>query len=257
MCIFSNHSVIRDPPFSRLDLISCRNLLIYLKPGLQGQVFPLFHYALRPGGYLFLGLSENIARYTDLFLPLDKTNRVFRRRDLVARPPVPFRHFLPHTRSKRHRLGRWPESRAEPLRPAAQGGRHHRRAICAGLCHRRRIRPGALFLRRHRKISAGCSRPAEPRHHRDGAPGIARRFTGIAAPGQASGPTGDPRSDRGAGQWRRPNDQPRGRADQAKATRRPTASCSSIAVRSRRSMKAPTRKPRRARTSPSSRSKGS
>jgi two-component system CheB/CheR fusion protein len=97
MCIFSNHSVIRDPPFSRLDLISCRNLLIYLKPGLQGQVFPLFHYALRPGGYLFLGLSENIARYTDLFLQLDKANRVFRRRDLVARPPVPFRHFLPHT----------------------------------------------------------------------------------------------------------------------------------------------------------------
>ena len=97
MCIFSSHSVIRDPPFSRLDLISCRNLLIYLKPGLQGQVFPLFHFALRPGGYLFLGLSENIARYTDLFLPLDKTNRVFRRRDLVARPPVPLRHFLPHT----------------------------------------------------------------------------------------------------------------------------------------------------------------
>ena len=93
MCIFSNHSVIRDPPFSRLDLISCRNLLIYLKPALQGQVFPLFHYALRPGGYLFLGLSENIARYTDLFLPLDKTNRVFRRRDLVARPPVPSRPF--------------------------------------------------------------------------------------------------------------------------------------------------------------------
>jgi two-component system CheB/CheR fusion protein len=97
MCIFSNHSVIRDPPFSRLDMISCRNLLIYLKPELQGQVFPLFHYALRPGGYLFLGLSENIARYTDLFLPLDKANRVFRRRDLVARPPMPFRHFLPHT----------------------------------------------------------------------------------------------------------------------------------------------------------------
>jgi two-component system CheB/CheR fusion protein len=96
MCIFSNHSVIRDPPFSRLDLISCRNLLIYLKPGLQGQVFPLFHYALRPGGYLFLGISENIARYTDLFLPLDKTNRVFRRRDLVARPPVPSRPFRRH-----------------------------------------------------------------------------------------------------------------------------------------------------------------
>jgi two-component system, chemotaxis family, CheB/CheR fusion protein len=62
MCIFSSHSVIRDPPFSRLDLISCRNLLIYLKPGLQRQIIPLFHYALRRGGYLFLGLSENIAQ---------------------------------------------------------------------------------------------------------------------------------------------------------------------------------------------------
>jgi two-component system CheB/CheR fusion protein len=102
MCIFSNHSVIRDPPFSRLDMISCRNLLIYLKPGLQGQIFPLFHYALRPGGYLFLGLSENIARYTDLFLQLDKANRVFRRRDLVARTPVPFRHFEAHTGRESH-----------------------------------------------------------------------------------------------------------------------------------------------------------
>ncbi len=99
MCVFSNHSVIRDPPFSRLDLISCRNLLIYLKPGLQGQVFPLFHYALGPGGYLFLGHSENIAQYTDLFLPLDKTNRVFRRRDLGARSPVPSRSFRRHGRS--------------------------------------------------------------------------------------------------------------------------------------------------------------
>jgi two-component system CheB/CheR fusion protein len=114
MCIFSNHSVIRDPPFSRLNLISCRNLLIYLKPGLQGQVFPLFHYALRPGGYLFLGLSENIARYTDLFIPFDKANRVFRRRDLVARPPVPSRAF------RRHAGGRsgavWDSGRGEGLR---------------------------------------------------------------------------------------------------------------------------------------------
>jgi hypothetical protein len=50
MCIFSNHSVIRDPPFSRTDLISCRNLLIYLKPEPQSQIIPLFHYATRPGG---------------------------------------------------------------------------------------------------------------------------------------------------------------------------------------------------------------
>jgi two-component system CheB/CheR fusion protein len=98
MCVFSSHSVIRDPPFSRLDLISCRNLLIYMKPGLQGQVFPLFHYALRPGGYLFLGLSENVSRHNELFLPLDKKNRIFRRRDLVVQPALPLRPFLPFAR---------------------------------------------------------------------------------------------------------------------------------------------------------------
>src|SRR5437868_8678754 len=98
MCIFSTHSVIRDPPFSRLDLISCRNLLIYLKPSLQEVIIPLLHYALRPSGYLLLGLSENIGRYTELFLPLDKKNRVFQRRDIVARPSLPFRQFLPGSR---------------------------------------------------------------------------------------------------------------------------------------------------------------
>jgi two-component system CheB/CheR fusion protein len=98
MCIFSTHSVIRDPPFSRLDLISCRNLLIYLKPSLQAQIIPLFHYSLRPGGYLFLGVSENLSRYSELFVTLDRTHRVFRRRDLVSRPPLPLRQFLPNAR---------------------------------------------------------------------------------------------------------------------------------------------------------------
>jgi two-component system CheB/CheR fusion protein len=98
MCIFSAHNIIRDPPFSRLDLISCRNLLIYLKPTLQSQIIPLFHYSLRPGGYLFLGSSENLSRHTELFVSLDRKNRVFRRRDLVARPPLSLRQFLPHSR---------------------------------------------------------------------------------------------------------------------------------------------------------------
>ena len=98
MCIFSTHSVIRDPPFSRLDLISCRNLLIYLKAGLQAQIIPLFHYALRPSGYLFLGSSENVSRHSELFSSLDRKSRIFRRRDLVARPPLPLQQFLPHMR---------------------------------------------------------------------------------------------------------------------------------------------------------------
>jgi two-component system CheB/CheR fusion protein len=98
MCIFSTHSVIRDPPFSRLDLISCRNLLIYLKPPLQTEIIPLFHYSLRPGGYLFLGASENLSRHGELFVTVDRKNRIFRRRDLVSRPPLPLRQFLPKLR---------------------------------------------------------------------------------------------------------------------------------------------------------------
>jgi len=84
LCIFSTHSIIRDPPFSRMDLISCRNLLIYLGADLQERVIPAFHFALRPGGYLFLGMSENVSRHGDLFSPVDKKQRVFQRRDHVV-----------------------------------------------------------------------------------------------------------------------------------------------------------------------------
>jgi two-component system CheB/CheR fusion protein len=84
LCIFSSHSIIRDPPFSRIDLISCRNLLIYLNPELQTQVLPVFHYALRPGGYLFLGSAENVSRHAELFQPVDKSHRIFQRRDHTA-----------------------------------------------------------------------------------------------------------------------------------------------------------------------------
>ena len=84
MCIFSPHSVIRDPPFSRIDLVSCRNLLIYFGSEIQNQVIPTFHYALRPDGYLFLGTSENVSQFDELFTPVDKKHRIFRRRADVA-----------------------------------------------------------------------------------------------------------------------------------------------------------------------------
>jgi two-component system CheB/CheR fusion protein len=84
LCIFSPHSVIRDPPFSRIDLVSCRNLLIYLGADVQGQVIPTFHYALRPDGYLFLGTSESASQFDDLFSPVEKKHRIFRRRSDVA-----------------------------------------------------------------------------------------------------------------------------------------------------------------------------
>jgi two-component system CheB/CheR fusion protein len=84
LCIFSPHSVIRDPPFSRMDLISCRNLLVYFGSDAQNQVLPTFHYALRPDGYLFLGTAENVSQFDGLFSVVDKRHRIFRRRPGIS-----------------------------------------------------------------------------------------------------------------------------------------------------------------------------
>ncbi|SFF48439.1 two-component system, chemotaxis family, CheB/CheR fusion protein, partial [Nannocystis exedens] len=81
MCVFSTHSIISDPPFSRLDLISCRNVLIYLESDLQRTVFPLFHYGLRPGGFLLLGPSESVTAHPKLFTAVDAKQRIFQRRE--------------------------------------------------------------------------------------------------------------------------------------------------------------------------------
>jgi len=90
ICIFSTHSFIKDPPFSRLDLISCRNVMIYLGPDLQRDIIPLFHYALRSDGYLFLGPSENITSHQECFRTIDKKHRIFQRKETVLRPAVRF-----------------------------------------------------------------------------------------------------------------------------------------------------------------------
>src|ERR1700722_10392448 len=67
MCIFAQHNILNDPPFSQMDLIGCRNLLIYLEPVLHNKVISLFHYATRPNGYLVLGSSEGVGTATNLF----------------------------------------------------------------------------------------------------------------------------------------------------------------------------------------------
>ncbi len=100
MCIFSPHSVIKDPPFSRMDLVSCRNLLIYLNNDLQEQLVQAFHYALRPHGFLLLGSSERLARSARLFTELDKKQRLYVRREDVRTKP---RNF--------------PSSRIRPINP--------------------------------------------------------------------------------------------------------------------------------------------
>ena len=89
LCVFSVHSILRDPPFSRMDMISCRNLLIYFGADAQRQALPTLHYALRPGGFLFLGKAETIGRFSELFAPVDKTSCIFQARDIGARARMP------------------------------------------------------------------------------------------------------------------------------------------------------------------------
>jgi chemotaxis methyl-accepting protein methylase/Skp family chaperone for outer membrane proteins len=91
MITFATQNVVMDPPFTRVDILVCRNLLIYLTPELQKKLMPLFHYSLNPGGVLFLGSSEAVSTFTDLFAPLDLKSRLFRRRESVAQAePVAF-----------------------------------------------------------------------------------------------------------------------------------------------------------------------
>jgi two-component system CheB/CheR fusion protein len=78
--LFAAHNVLRDPPFSRLDMVSCRNLLIYLNRDVQVKVLEMFHFALKPGGLLFLGSSESAESVNEFFIPVDKKNRIYRAR---------------------------------------------------------------------------------------------------------------------------------------------------------------------------------
>jgi len=89
MCIFAQHNILNDPPFSQIDLICCRNLFIYLEPELQHRVLALFHYSLRPNGFLVMGTSEGIGSSTDLFSTEDRTNKIFAKK-AAARALITF-----------------------------------------------------------------------------------------------------------------------------------------------------------------------
>ena len=91
MVIFSPHSVIMDPPFTKLDILSCRNLLIYLAPEMQKKLFPLFHYSLNPGGIMVLGNAETIGPHTGLFATISGKARIYQRlASAVRRNPIEF-----------------------------------------------------------------------------------------------------------------------------------------------------------------------
>ena len=114
MCVFARHNVLNDPPFSRMDLVSCRNLLIYMEPVLQQRLIPLLHYALKPAGLLWLGASETIGSYRDLFEIQDPKHKIYSKKEGPVRLAIhmPFRPPAPHH----------PPSSNERLREIAFGG---------------------------------------------------------------------------------------------------------------------------------------
>jgi len=93
--VFSEQNVIKDPPFSKLDLISCRNLLIYMGPELHRKLIPLFHYALNPGGFLFLGSSESVGDHQKLFATINRTAKLYQRKDEGIPQRLSVARFLP------------------------------------------------------------------------------------------------------------------------------------------------------------------
>jgi two-component system CheB/CheR fusion protein len=113
--VFARQNLVSDPPFSRMDLICCRNLLIYLEPSLQRKALPTFHYALKPEGFLFLGASESVGTFTDLFETVDRKHKIFAKKPgptpikvlpavqqrprAKARLPIPAQPSLPATMS--------------------------------------------------------------------------------------------------------------------------------------------------------------
>ncbi len=120
LCVFAKQNIAADPPFSRLDLISCRNVLIYLAPPLQRKVIPTFHYALNPAGFLMLGSSETVGAFGDLFTLIDKTHKVYERK------PMAFRQY-PHFTTGLSSVATVGEQE-EGIRPAPTPGELQREA---------------------------------------------------------------------------------------------------------------------------------
>ena len=111
LCVFSRHNMISDPPFSRLNLVSCRNVLIYMDTPLQKRVLPILHYSLSPDSYLFLGTSESVGNFTDLFGVVDLKHRIYIKKPSTHPPPFDFNTSVavegPFPRLGREESGLW------------------------------------------------------------------------------------------------------------------------------------------------------
>ena len=86
--MFANQNVTKDPPFSHIDLLSCRNLLIYLGPVLQERIIPTFHFALKPTGFLVLGTAETIGGFSDLFSACDRKYKIYTKKPAAPQLPI-------------------------------------------------------------------------------------------------------------------------------------------------------------------------
>ncbi len=90
LCVFAKHDVLRDAPFSRLDVVSCRNVLIYLNPAAHLKLIPLFHYTLKPSGFLVLGSAETIGGFSNLFSLENRKHKIYARKSVAVRPSLEF-----------------------------------------------------------------------------------------------------------------------------------------------------------------------
>ena len=90
MCVFARQNLATDPPFSQMNLVVCRNLLIYIQPVLQKKIIPILHYALKPSGFLLMGSSESVSSYPDLFLTIDKKQKIYSKKTTAFRSPPAF-----------------------------------------------------------------------------------------------------------------------------------------------------------------------
>lgn len=111
-CVFARHNVLSDPPFSRLDLISCRNMLIYFEAASQKSILPNFHYALKPGGFLFLGASESVGAFASLFVSTDRKEKIFSKK-AGSRPNYQLPVSRGHPAAKNRSGGHQPPAQAD------------------------------------------------------------------------------------------------------------------------------------------------
>ena len=167
LCVFARHNLAQDPPFSKLDLISCCNVLIYLGDVLQRKVWSILQYALKPTGFLVLGPSESIGALSDSFHQVEKSHKIYCLRAAASYPGAAAKRRPPNRRPggspRENCRGRNRAGRAAGSRPAGAGricpsGRHHRQQDE----HRRGAGP-------HRSVPGAFAWRADPESFETGA----------------------------------------------------------------------------------------